>query len=354
MGWMKTLAVAVAVLAVSVPVAMYSVAEMRFARSTRGMLPFLTQPSTHGYSFNAIPDLTGKTAVVTGANVGLGFYTAKHLAINGADTVLACRSLSKCAAAVRAIQELPEVAHPERVTSADLDLSSLQAVRAFAEVVQQQHGSLDMLIMNAGVMHPPHTLSADGIELQWAVNHVAHQLLATLLLPMMASPSTIVSVSSNGHFHTTPVEWMLDVEALSDPANYNKFKHYGSSKLANVLFAAELADRLGPASEVFVNSLNPGGVSTELGRHHFPKGTPELLRKFGRWVQDTFAWDAETAALTQLYAATSPEIVERRITGQYFVPIARICEPSDTAQNRTFARMLWKSTEALIDQKLER
>jgi len=346
-----TCAVVVVVLA-CIPALMFALCEMHFARSLRGTFPFMTSPSSHGYSYAEIPDLAGKTALVTGANAGLGYATAAALASQGATTVLACRNLAKCEAAVASIRALPGVARGELVTAATLDLSSLSAVSVFADEFKRTHDQLHSLILNAGVMHPPYTLSADGIELQWAVNHVAHQHLTQELLPLLeaSSPATITVVSSSGHFAPkVPVELMLDAAALSDPDGYDKVGHYGTSKLGNVLMARQLASRLGPDSDVFVNSLNPGGVSTTLGRHH-----SEGLMYYIMSAVNSVTWTPETAALTQLYTATSPEIVERRLTGAYFSPIARICEPSAAGSNATLAALLWDSTARLIDEKLGR
>jgi len=167
---------------------------------------------------------------------------------------LACK-VSKCELAAASIRKTPGV-KPENVLVEILDLASLQSVKEFSDHFKGLHNRLDHLILNAGVMHPPYTLTKDGIELQWAVNHVVHQLLTQELLPLLevSQPATVVSVSSNGHFQALPADMMLDVDALSDKSNYNSTEHYGSSKLANVFFAQELARRVGDKS-IFVNSL---------------------------------------------------------------------------------------------------
>ena len=135
----------------------------------------------------------------------------------------------KCEAAQASIRELPGV-DSSNVKVAIVDLSSLKSVMRFTGRFKKRNTHLHMLVLNAGVMHPPYTLSKDGIELQWAVNHVAHQLMAQNLLPLLerSQPSTVVSVSSNGQFQTLqPVDIILDAKALSAKDSYNKVDHYG-------------------------------------------------------------------------------------------------------------------------------
>jgi len=180
--------------------------------------------------------------VVTGANVGLGKSTAKILALNGAEVILACRSKSKCDEAVAEIKQINKNARVEPMV---LDLGSLASVKSFANEFVKKHDKLDSLILNAGIMHTPYTLTSDGIESQFGVNHVAHFYLTQLLTPVLehSQPSTIVSVSSNGHFATYSEGVHLTLNAINNASNYDPFRAYGQSKLANVLFAQELSER---------------------------------------------------------------------------------------------------------------
>lgn len=314
----------------------------------KGALPIITSEDSWKYHFEDIPDLNGKIAIITGANVGLGFFTAKHLAMKKATTILACRNMKKCNAAVTSIKAIIPLS---KVIALPLDLSSLKSVKQFIEKFRQEYTQLDILILNAGVMSNPYTLSVDGLELQFAVNHLAHHYLATRLLPELEkSPfSTVVSVSSGSHFNTYgDVE--LTVKRLNDKELYHSQLAYGQSKLYNILFAQEFAKRVGEKS-IYVNSIHPGVVRTEIARHvlkivddKFGKNAVEILDR----IFSSLLWSSNTAALTQLYAATSPEIQQNNIRGKYFVPIAQLGVTSEETKDKNLQINLWELTERLI------
>jgi len=316
---------------------------------TKGMVPVLTEMEWK-FDHDKVPDLTGKIAVVTGANVGLGLSTVKILARNGAHVVMACRSMFKCQEAADEVRELDEADVEVMV----VDLSSLQSVVSFAEELNRKHKKLHNLILNAGIMHVPYQLTDDGLESQFAVNHLSHFLLTHLLAPALirAQPSTVVSVSSNGHFVSYPEGVKLDLKSLNDEEQYNALLAYGQSKLCNVLFAQELSNRFDAMGvQVLSNSLNPGSVNTELIRQYNPvlqKVAKSLMSSF----PNVFAFTPDTAALTQVYAAVSSDILDNRLTGNYFVPIAEVCDTSENAKNITLQKGLWEFSKKLVKDKV--
>ncbi|CAK4072353.1 unnamed protein product [Aphanomyces euteiches] len=244
------------------------------------------------FSFDDIPNLEGKVAIVTGSNTGIGFVTA------------------------------PMSSSPAR------------------------NLPLHILINNAGVMAPPFELSADGIESQFATNHVAHHALTVALLPILevSAPSRVVVVSSEAHKFAAG-QTGLDLDNLNDESKYFSWKWYGQSKIANIFFARELSRQLRErgVNNVYVNVLHPGVINTELVRHMF-----WLLK----WISSWFSINADDGAKTQLYVATSEDIVKNDWHGKYFVPIGQLSESSAQGQNVDEAKKLWAFTEALIKEKV--
>lgn len=346
--------------ALAVPAAVYYSARYT---DMSGFAPFMT-PKWY-FSHEEVPDLTGKVALVTGANAGLGFSSAKILARAGAKTVLACRTQSKCTAAAERIREVVPAADLETRL---VDLSSLQSVQSFANGLLAGDGNglekIDMLMLNAGVMAPPHTLTGDNLELQFGVNHVAHAYLTMKVLPLVrqavdaAGSATITVVSSMAHvapISSLPTGIYLDEEALNSEENYKRVEYYGQSKLANVLFSNELSRRLGNGEQnIFVNSIHPGVVETELGRH-----MAELVEKYlGQTASDlvmrvmqSFSWQPDDAALTQVFTAASPKIAQERITGQYYHPLAKLHPASPLAMNEATQGQLWEFTRQILDKR---
>ena len=252
-----------------------------------------------------IPDQSGQVAVVTGANTGLGLETARELARAGATVVLAVRSPEKGRAAIddilagqpRADLELQE-----------LDLASLDSIRAGADALRGRLDRIDLLVNNAGVMYTPPLKTADGFEMQFGTNHLGHfawnGLLLDLLLPIEGS--RVVSVSSVGH----RIRSRIDFDDLDAEHGYDRIVAYGRSKLANLLFTYELQRRLAAAgSETVALAAHPGGSDTELGRH-LP-GAKLLSPLLGLLAQS-----AAMGALPTVRAATDPEAAG----GQYYGP----------------------------------
>jgi NAD(P)-dependent dehydrogenase (short-subunit alcohol dehydrogenase family) len=246
-----------------------------------------------------IPDQAGRTAVVTGANSGLGLAAARALAGAGADVVLACRNTEKGEAAVASIRaDVPDAS----LALESLDLSSLESVRAFAERFRGGHESLDLLVNNAGVMAPPRRETADGFELQLGTNHLGHFALTGLLLGKLQGreDARVVTVSSTAH-----KMGRINFDNLQGERRYFRWNAYGQSKLANVLFALELDRRLRAAGSA-VKSLvaHPGYASTNL-----QSAAPPLVDRAVMAVTNRlFGQTAEMGALPELYAATRPNL----------------------------------------------
>ena len=239
-----------------------------------------------------MPDLSGREAIVTGANTGIGFETAKGLAQKGAHVTLACRNPEKGQAALKRIQsELGEAA----ASLEQLDLADLKNVEAFARRYTEGHSRLDLLILNAGVMVPPESETAQGFELQFGVNHLGHFALTGALLPLVKATqdSRVVVLSS-----TAAAGGAMDFEDLQfKKRRYAPWKAYGQSKLANQLFTLELQRRLRAAgSPVLVTAAHPGWTATDLQR------TSPTASFFNRF----FAMESWQGALPTLRAATDP------------------------------------------------
>ena len=204
--------------------------------------------------------LTGKTVIITGANTGIGLETAVDLAKRGARVVLACRDVARGEAAVL---EVKRQSKSEEIMFSKLDLASLRSVREFSERTLGEEPRIDILINNAGVIGPSYTITEDGFELHFGVNHLGHFLLTNLLLERIkeAPAGRVVTVSSAAHRR----KW-ISFDDLQSKRSYSKFHAYGQSKLANILFTQSLAKRL-KGTNVTAYSLHPGVVLTELARH---------------------------------------------------------------------------------------
>jgi NAD(P)-dependent dehydrogenase (short-subunit alcohol dehydrogenase family) len=243
-------------------------------------------------------DLSGKSAVVTGASGGLGAETARALASRGARVTLTARDVGK---ASKVADEIKASTGNASVEVMELHLDRPASVREFARAFREERDRLDLLINNAGIMACPLERTEEGWELQFATNHLGHFLLAGLLAPLLGSGARVVSVSSRGH-RFSPVVFE-DIHFESRP--YDKWEAYGQSKTANVLFAVELDRRLrGRGVRAF--GLHPGAIMTELGRHLSPEDIQELQ---SRAPSGNFVWKQVPAgAATSVWAATAPEL----------------------------------------------
>ncbi|MEU6480834.1 oxidoreductase [Streptomyces sp. NPDC047017] len=296
-----------------------------------------------GWNAGDIPDLRGRTAVVTGANGGLGYVTARELARKGARVVLACRSAARGSEAVARIgREAPGA----RVEAAALDLADLASVREFARAYP--YDRLDLLVNNAGVMALPYGRTADGFETQFGVNHLGHFALTGLLLPtLLATPGArVVTVSSMLHVLAN-----IDPRDLGGERAYRRWTAYARSKTANLLFTHELARRLAAAgADPVAAAAHPGyaatGLQTAGPRAEGRRGAERLMELANRAV----AQPAEAGALPTLYAATAPGVRPDSFTGPSFAMWRGAPAPSPrapwTRDDRAAAR-LWAASEEL-------
>ena len=275
-------------------------------------------------------DLAGRICVLTGANRGIGRATAEGLAALGGRMVLVCRRRED---GERVAREIAGRGNPRPEVFA-ADLSSQASIRQAAAEIQARHPKLHVLINNAGIIPRRREVTVDGLEMQFAVNHLAYFLLTHLLLPPLraGAPSRIINVSSGAHSGAR-----LDFADLQSERGYHPKEVYCRTKLANVLFTYELARRLG-VSGITVNCLTPGVVATRMLADYM--GVP----RSGGGVDSTFGASPEEGAQTSIYLAASPEL--ESVTGKYFddmKPAASSRESHDAA----VARRLWEISERL-------
>ena len=254
-----------------------------------------------------VPDQSGRVAVVTGANTGIGYEAAQVLAGKGARVVIAVRNLDKGKDAVDRITAL----HPGAdVSLQELDLSSLASIRGAAEELRGAHPRLDLLVNNAGVMYPPKQTTADGFELQFGTNHLGHFALTGLLLDTLLDVpgSRVVTVASMAHRNMADIRF----DDLNWERKYNRVAAYGQSKLANLMFTYELQRRLaGQGAPTVAVAAHPGISNTELMRHIPGTGLPGVMTLAGLITNSP-----RVGALATLRAATDPEVRG----GQYYGP----------------------------------
>ncbi|GHC41760.1 oxidoreductase [Streptomyces flavofungini] len=266
---------------------------------------------TRKWTARDIPDQGGRVAVVTGANSGLGYVTARELARRGARVVLACRSAERGAEALRRLTDEVPAADAE---FRPLDLGDLSSVREFADRYERERGGrLDLLVNNAGVMALPYRRTTDGFETQFGVNHLGHFALTGLLLPqLLATPGArVVTVSSMAHLFAN-----IDIADLNSELRYRRWPAYARSKSANLLFVHELARRLADTgADVVAAAAHPGYAATNLqaagprmaGRRAMELSMAVVNRLVGQ--------SPETGALPTLYAATAPGVRPDSFTG---------------------------------------
>ena len=286
------------------------------------------------FTADHIPDLAGKTVIVTGANSGIGHAAAAALASAGATVVLAVRDQAKGEAAAATIPGTTEVR--------PLDLASLDSVRAFAAAWQ---GDIDLLINNAGVMIPPLSRTADGFELQFGTNHLGHFALTNLLLPHVAVGGRVVTVSSDAHRGGA-----IDFDDLNwERKRYRPWRAYGQSKLANLLFTSELQRRLTEAgSTVKATAAHPGYAATNLQSHGGRLATFAMVHIGNRLL----AQDAAGGALATLYAAVAdiPGGSFAGPSGPFGLGLRgapKLVGRSAAARDEEAARRLWTVSETL-------
>jgi NAD(P)-dependent dehydrogenase (short-subunit alcohol dehydrogenase family) len=297
------------------------------------------------WTTNDIPDLKGKVIIVTGANIGIGYETAKEVARKGAQTILACRSMEKAQTALDQIRgEIPDVT----TEIMQLDLASQKSVHNFAKNFKAKYNHLDILINNAGISRAPYEVTEDGFEKHFGVNHLGHFALTGLLIDLLlkTSESRVVIVGSLAH---RSANMNFDNLMCEGGRGYNDARAYGQSKLANMIFAYELQRRLEATSANTISvAAHPGGSNTNIFHHQERKWFDRLilvpiLKRIGQ--------SAAMGALPSLRAAVDPEVKG----GEYYGPDGFLNavgypvleQSSEAAHNLEDARKLWEVSEKL-------
>jgi NAD(P)-dependent dehydrogenase (short-subunit alcohol dehydrogenase family) len=300
-------------------------------------------------------DLSGRRFIVTGANSGIGLITARQLASQGAEVILACRRVGEAEARIAEIRaELPDA----KLEARELDLGSLASVDAFAEQFLADYDQLHGLINNAGVMNSPKGTTKDGFETQLGINHVGHFALTERLLDVLkkSAPSRIVIVSSCYHDKAMGREGDIHLDDLHyERRSYDGWEAYAQSKLANLLHAKGLAKRL-EGTGVTAVSVHPGWVRTNLARNSMPLWVQNyLLRPVLKLAGMIEPWEG---AQTTLFAALDPSVEDH--AGAYYSQLGmyrdKSCNaggwpmrsPNPKAQDDALADELWAATERMI------
>lgn len=300
-------------------------------------------------------DLSGRRYIVTGANSGIGLVTARQLAAQGAEVVLACRNLDE---AKRVIGEIQAEVPTARLEARELDLGRLASVRAFAEGFVSTYDRLGGLVNNAGVMNTPQKKTADGFEMQLGVNHLGHFLLTQLLLDLLtkSAPSRIVNVSSCFHDRAMGRDGDIHLDDLhAERRRYDGWQAYAQSKLANLLHARSLHKRLAGTGVTAV-SVHPGWVRTNLARTSMPLWVQNfVLRPVLHMAGMIEPWEG---AQTTLYALLDPSVEQHG--GEYYSQLGtyrdKACNaggwpmrsPNPKAHDDNLAEKLWTLSEQLV------
>ena len=296
--------------------------------------------------------LDGKTAIITGANTGIGLETAVDFAQRNGRVILACRSKDKGEAAVELVKKR---SGNNDVLFMQLDLSSLESVRNFSARVLDSEAHIDILVNNAGVMACPYTKTADGFEMQFGVNHLGHFLLTNLLLDRMkeAPSARIVNVSSSAHRRGK-----INLDDLNSTKDYNSWGAYAQSKLANILFTRSLATRL-EGTNVIANALHPGVIKTELGRHInvFLVSNNQsshainllflfLMQRAAMTPLILFLKTTWQGAQTSIYCAVSEEM--EGVSGQFLADCKIVKSANPLALDDNLAERLWEVSSEMV------
>jgi NAD(P)-dependent dehydrogenase (short-subunit alcohol dehydrogenase family) len=276
--------------------------------------------------------MAGKVCLITGATAGIGTVTATVLAAQGAAVIVGGRNQRKAEETVAQIRAETGSNAVEHLLA---DFADLEQVREMAQVFEQRYSRLDVLVNNAGSFFITRQSTPYGVEMTFLVNHLAPFLLTNLLLETLkhSAPARIVNVSSEGHKMAT-----MDFDDLGFKKGYAGMKAYGRSKLANILFAYELARRL-DGHQVTANALHPGHVATDMWKTNFPIIGPAL-----KWVMGFFAETPEQGADNSIYLASSPDV--EGITGKYFVK-REPAQSSPISCDEETAQRLWETCESL-------
>mmetsp|Transcript_4232 Transcript_4232/g.5498 ORF Transcript_4232/g.5498 Transcript_4232/m.5498 type:complete len:380 (+) Transcript_4232:123-1262(+) len=317
---------------------------------------------TYEELYSNCSQIKGQTALITGANSGVGYQTAKTLAKCGVHVTMACRNLTKCQNAAKKIveQSKHDGVDINDISTMTVDTSSLKSVQKFSKeflTQHEDHGSLDMLYLNAGyggyAHGEPLALSEDGIELVFATNYVGHHLMYRILEPLLlkSKMARVIQTASAASFDTFEHIVATNLEQLNDPNPISRtnrsMNYYGQSKLAQILWVKYLTKRLGNTSNIFANALHPGAVDTGIW-DKFEGRFPSIIMEIVNYLRRTVMWTAEEGTLTQLYLGVAiDKLVQENVKGKYFHPQAQeVVNPLSLNENLQSA--LWEFSESLV------
>lgn len=297
-----------------------------------------------------MPDLTGKTVIVTGANSGLGFEGVKKFAEKNAEVVMACRSIER---GKNAKQEIEEEVDNADLAVRKLDLASLKSVKNFAEEFKANHKELDILCNNAGIMAIPREETEDGFEKQFGVNHLGHFALTAHLMPALKNAEEARIVNQSSAIHE---RGRINFDDLMHEKEYSPMQVYGDSKLANILFTYEL-DRKLSDTDIEALACHPGYAATNLQSRGPEKEGSALKKYMMKAANKVLAQSAEQGTLPMLYAATS----SKAKSGDYIGPggfqnmrgYPEKQESSEESYDEETAEKLWEVSEELTEVKFE-
>ena len=307
------------------------------------MIDSLLNNANKNWETKYIPNLEGKTALITGSNSGLGYWTAKALAEKNCHVILSCRTPEKSIATKNKLQKLIPQA---QLSTIEIELSDFNNVSSKCDQIFNEYDHLDLLINNAGIMHPPKTLNTQGYEIQFAVNHLSHMLLTLKLIPLLEKikNSRIVTVTSLAQFFGK-VGW----KNLKAENYYNKQESYANSKLANIMFALELSQKL-KEKNILSLAAHPGVAKTNLFNAQRPN--PSRIEKFSLELFSPIFQSAEMGSLPQLYAATSDSVK----SGDHYGPKfnfrghPKLSKTSPAALNTLERKSLWNKSLEIIKE----
>ena len=323
------------------------------------------------FTTDEIPDLSDKVAIVTGGNTGIGYETAKELARKGARVIITVRSKEKGEATLLRLAN--ELGNADLISYLELDLGSLPSVAKFAKEYKVLNLPIHMLILNAGIMKSPgaafigqelrygYSLTSDGLEEHIGVNYLSHYYLTRLLMDKLiaSSPSRVIALSSSAHVSAYDQGIRFDMwRPSSIPEDYEDGKAYGQSKLAQLLFAKELAKRL-EGTGVTAYSCHPGVIRTDLTRFmdiEFKKQSAgsiisTFMNQIFSWMFSKALFSPEDGALTQLHLATSNDSL---VNGGFYVPLKTFVNRTAHLQgmNVTLQEELWTNSQVVIERIL--
>ena len=307
------------------------------------MIKALLNNKHQNWDSKYIPNLDGKTALITGSNSGLGYFTAKALAEKNCHVILACRTPEKSFATKNKLQKLIPQA---QLSTVEIEMADFNNVSSKCDQILNEYENLDLLINNAGIMHPPKTLNSQGYEIQFAVNHLSHMLLTLKLIPLLEKikNSRIVTVTSLAQFFGK-VGW----KNLKAEDYYNKQESYATSKLANIMFALELSQKL-KEKNILSLAAHPGIAKTNLFNAQRPN--PSRIEKLSLELFSPIFQSAEMGALPQLYAATSNTVK----SGDHYGPkfnfrgYPKLSKTSPLALNTAERKNLWNKSLEIIQE----